>query len=212
MGVVVGGLRRHPWRDLERDERSRRGGELRHPVDRAGHGHRDVGVEQVARRQRGPPLVGPGVGGADANRITVSDPFGHREDPRLRDTLGGLLVVGPGKAAAVGLGVAEPAEAHLTKVARALRPSGRLSRGLHGRQQEPHERRDDRDHDEELDESKSAGLYDATGERRRIQRRRPAAAATIAPLPTRASVVGSGTDWIWFSGMLCDVANAAATA
>jgi hypothetical protein len=48
--------------------------------------------------------------------------------------------------------VAEPAEAHLAEIRRAPRPSGGLAGGLHRRQHEPHERRDDRDHHEELDE------------------------------------------------------------
>ena len=111
----------------------------------------------------------------------------------------------------MGLGVAKPAEAHLAEVARALRPSAGLAGGLHGGQQEPHERRDDRDHDEELDERESAGLHGYARVPRRIQRRRPVAAAIAAPTPASASVPGSGTDWIWFSGIPCAVANAAAT-
>jgi hypothetical protein len=47
--------------------------------------------------------------------------------------------------------------------------------------------------------------------RRADRRRHSTTAATAAP-PKRADVIGSGTDWIWFSGILCDVANAAATA
>jgi len=45
-------------------------------------------------------------------------------------------------------------EADLPEIVGTGGPVGRIPRRLHGRQEEPDERADDRDHDEELDERK----------------------------------------------------------
>jgi hypothetical protein len=58
----------------------------------------------------------------------------------------------PGGELATGIVEALEREPHLLEVARAGGTVGRLACGLHGRQQEPDERADDRDHHQELDE------------------------------------------------------------
>jgi hypothetical protein len=53
--------------------------------------------------------------------------------------------------------VAEGRQPDLLEIVLALRPAGGLPGALHGRQQEADERRDDRDHDQKLDQGERGG-------------------------------------------------------
>jgi hypothetical protein len=48
-------------------------------------------------------------------------------------------------------------QADLLEIVAALRPPGRFAGGLHGRQQQTNQDADDRDHDQQLDQRKTAG-------------------------------------------------------
>ena len=143
-GLLVG--------DLEGHQRLRAGPQFVAVGD--GEGPRfvgQVGVHRIARQFRLRSLRGLRVVGADANGIDALHERRHREDPGAFGLVG-FVVRGVGKPAAVGVAELAHREPHLPQIAGALRAACGGPRGLHGREQEPDENGNDRDHDEQLHE------------------------------------------------------------